>query len=208
MKDLIIFGAGSIGKFIFYNIGLFNGEYNILGFMDEDKNKTRSGLCGLPVFGTDYLQPDTVNNLCIVVAVSSPVAKEAIINKLKAYNLEFPNFISFNSWLSEEVTTGCGIIIYPNSSVNYETKINDFVTINAGCSIGHNVTIGKFSTLAPGVCLAGFTDIEEKVDIGIGSCSRQKVKIGCGSVIGGQTMLIENVMPGRTVVGVPAKIIK
>ena len=208
MKNLIVFGAGDVGKFIVYNIDLFNEEYNILGFMDDDECKVGKELCGLPVFGIDYLRLNMTDNLSMVIAISSPVAKEIIVNKLKPYNLEFPIFISSNSWLSKGVTTGCGIIIYPNTSVNYESEINDFVTINAGCSIGHNVKIGRFSTLAPGVSLAGFTEIEENANLGIGCCSRQKVKIGHGSVIGGQAMLIKDVESGRTAAGVPAKIIR
>jgi len=208
MKNLIVFGAGDLGKFIVYNIDMFDGEYNILGFMDEDSNKLGSNLCGLPIFGIDYLESNKIDNLCIVIAISSPAAKEAISKKLKPYGVQFPNFISPNSWLSKGVKIGHGILIYPGSSVDFETEIGDFVTINAGCSIGHNVTIKQFATLAPGVNLAGFTKIGEKANLGIGCCSVQKIQIGSCSIIGGQAMLIEDVEPGRTVAGVPAKIIK
>ncbi|WP_165042777.1 acetyltransferase [Dysgonomonas sp. ZJ709] len=208
MKNLIVFGAGDLGKFIVYNIEMFDNEYNILGFIDEDVNKVGGELCGLPIFGIGYLQSNKIDNLCIVIAMSSPTAKEAISKKLKPYDVEYPNFISPNSWLSKGVKIGRGVLIYPESSVDFETEIGDFVTINAGCSIGHNVAIGQFATLAPGVNLAGFTKIEEKANLGIGSCSIQKIKIGSCSIVGGQAMLIENVESGRTVVGVPAKIIK
>lgn len=208
MKDLIVFGAGDLGKFIVYNIKMFDDDYNLLGFMDEDVNKVGGELCGLPIFDIDYLQSNKIDDLCIVIAMSSPAAKEAISKKLKSYSVKFPNFISPNSWLSKGVKIGQGVLIFPENSINFETEIGDFVTINAGCSIGHNVTIGQYSTLAPAVNLAGFTKIEEKANLGIGCSSIQKVKIGSCSIIGGQAMLIKDVEPGRTVVGVPAKIIK
>lgn len=207
MKNLIVFGAGDLGKHIVYNIDMFGEEYNILGFMDEDTNKIGQELCGLPIFGKDYLESNKTEALYMVIAMSSPAAKEAVLEKLKSYNIEFPNFISPLSWISQGVKLGRGILVYPNTTIDFETEISDFVTVNAGCSVGHNVTIGRFSTLAPGVNLAGFTKIEEKADLGIGCCSIQKVEIGRQSVVGGQAMLIRNVEPGKTVVGVPAKII-
>lgn len=208
MKNLIVFGAGDLGKFIVYNIEMFDPEYNILGFMDQDTNKIGGELCGLPIFDIDYLKSSQIEDLSIVIAISSPTAKEAILKKLELYNLKFPNFISPDSWISKGVKKGRGILIYPNSTIDFEAEIGDFVTINAGCSIGHNVSIGKFSTLAPGVNLAGFTKIEEKANLGIGSCTIQKIKVGSCSTIGGQAMLIKDVEPHSTVVGVPAKIIK
>jgi len=207
MKNLIVFGAGDLGKFIVYNIDMFGDGYNVLGFMDEDMNKVGWELCGLPIFGIDYLQSYKTENLSMVIAVSSPAAKELIAKKLAPYDIEFPNFISPDSWVSKGVKMGKGILIYPNTSVDFEAEINDFVIVNAGCTIGHNVTIGQFSTLAPGVNLAGFTKIEEKANLGIGCCSIQNVKIGNHSIIGGQAILIKDVQPGTTVVGVPARII-
>lgn len=208
MKNLIVFGAGDLGKFIVYNIDMFDYKYNILGFMDEDSNKINQKLCGLPIFDIGYLQSNQIDNLCMIIAINSPLAKEAIVKKLKPYNIEFPNFIAPGSWISNGVKMGCGIIIYPNCSVDFESEIQNFVTINAGCSIGHNVTIGQFSSLAPGVNLAGFTQIEKGASLGIGCCSIQNINIGCNAVIGGQAMLIEDVEPQKTVVGVPAKTIK
>lgn len=208
MKDLIIYGAGDVGKFIAYNLDLFDGEYNLLGFIDDDKGKTGGEICGLPVFGSDYLQANDTRGLSVAIAINSPAAKEAVVKKLEPYKLAFPNFIARNSWLSNGVTLGNGIIIYPNCSINYETEIGNFATINAGCAIGHNAGIGDYSSLAPVVGLGGFTRIGRGANLGIGCCTKQGVEIGAGCVIGGQAMVIENIPAGRTAVGVPAKVIK
>lgn len=208
MKRLIVYGAGDLGKFIVYNIDMFGEEYDIIGFMDDDTHKIGQTLCGLPVFGIDYLNSSKTDGLNVVIAISSPRAKECISQRLATFRLEFPNFISPKSWISKGTKMGKGILLYPNSSIDYEAEIGDFTTINAGCTVGHNVTIGRFATLAPGVNLSGFTRVEEKANLGIGCCSIQRIRIGSHSVIGGQAMLIEDVESDRTVVGVPAKIIK
>lgn len=73
------------------------------------------------------------------------------------------------------------------------------------CAVGHDCTIGKFSALAPGVNLGGFTKIGEGVDMGIGSATKQNIVVGNEAVIGGQAMLVKNVPPAAKVAGVPAK---
>jgi len=43
------------------------------------------------------------------------------------------------------------------------------------------------------------------VDVGIGASTIQNMVIGAGSVVGGQSMIINNVSPGAIVAGVPAR---
>ena len=121
-----------------------------------------------------------------------------IINK-------FPNFIAENTWISNSVAVGKGIIIYPGVAINHESEIGDFVIINMNCAIGHNTKIEKCSSLAPGVNFAGFTHVGPYSEIGIGTATTQQIKIGEGSVIGGQSMVICNTEAYATYVGVPAK---
>lgn len=204
MKNLIILGAGDVGKFLAYNQSLFEEQYNLLGFWDEDPAKVGTRLCGLPVLGMEYLDAAAPGTLHAAVAMSCPAAKRAVTEKLRPYGLHFPNFIARGSWLSGGITLGQGVIIYPNCSIAHETVIGNFVTVNAGCTLGHNTQIGDYANLSPGVHLAGFTRVGELADLGIGCCTRQRTEIGARSVVGGQAMLIDNVEPGRTVVGVPA----
>jgi sugar O-acyltransferase (sialic acid O-acetyltransferase NeuD family) len=134
--------------------------------------------------------------------------KFKIVKRLEEYGVYFPNFIAKNVWVSNNVNLGKGIILYPGVSINYESVIGDFVIMNMNCAVGHNCTVESYTTLAPGVNLGGYTHIEESASIGIGVSTIQKVRVGKSSIVGGQSMLVKNVTPGSTVVGVPAKVIK
>lgn len=206
MKDLMIIGAGNVGGFLALNQDLFKGKYNILGFLDDDTNKIGSKFCDLPVLGKiNDLKKN--KNTSVVLGIANPKIKKSILERI-GNGFHFPNFISKNAWISNKVTIGNGVIIYPNVSINHETIIEDFVVINMNCAIGHNSTIEKCCSLAPGVNFAGFTYVEPFVEIGIGVSTIQKIKIGKGSIIGGQTMLVKDVPKESKVVGNPGKIIK
>jgi sugar O-acyltransferase (sialic acid O-acetyltransferase NeuD family) len=207
-KNLIIIGAGNVGGFIAYNQDLFPEKYNILGFLDDDANKTGKQLYGYPVIGDINHALSIPRETAIVIGIASPKVKRKVYERLIGKGFSYPSFISKNAWLSTHVKVGDGVIIYPGVSVNYETMIEDFVIINMNCAIGHNCSIAKYCALAPGVNLAGFTRIEESVDLGIGVSTRQNIIVGEGAVIGGQTMLVRNVIPGTKVAGVPGNIIE
>ncbi len=205
MKNLIIIGAGNVGGFLAYNQNLFEEQYNLLGFLDDDTSKLGKEFYGLKVIGnTEYLF-SLDKNTAVVIGIAFPKAKRKVFEKIKDNGNEFPSFVSKNAWLSNSVSVGKGVILYPGVSINYETVVEDFVIMNMNCAIGHNCTIGKFSALAPGVNLAGFTKIEEAVDMGIGSATKQNIIVGKDAVIGGQTMLVKNVEPGSKAAGVPGR---
>lgn len=208
MKQLVIIGAGNVGGYLSYNIDSF-GDYEVLGFLDDDHHKHGRTLYGRRVLGgiNEIEILSKTEKLEVVIGISSPIAKQKMYHRLKAFNVIFPNFIAKNVWLSNQVTIGKGVILYPGVSINYETKIEDFVIMNMNCAIGHNCTIGQYSTLAPGVNLAGFTHLEAMVSVGIGVSTKQNVKVGHSSNIAGQSMLIKDVEPNTTVGGVPAKVL-
>lgn len=206
MKDLIIIGAGNVGGFLALNQKLFDNQYNIIGFLDDDTIKIGKEFWKIPVLGK-IEDINKFNDISVVIGVSNPKIKKNILKKI-GDEFYFPNFISKNAWISNKVTIGKGVIIYPNVSINHESIIDDFVVINMNCAIGHNSTIKKCCSLAPGVNFAGFTTVESYVEIGIGVSTIQNTKIGTSSIIGGQTMLVKDVPEGVTVVGNPGKIME
>lgn len=208
-QKLLIIGAGNIGGFISYNIESF-GNYELLGFLDDDPKKIGKQIYGSKVLGT-IASIDTHivdNQIAVVIGIGNPNIKSKIASHLQDKNLIFPNFIGENVWISQHVILGKGIVIYPGTSINYETVIGDFSIINMNCAIGHNCELGTFSTLAPGVNLGGFTIIGQQTDFGIGATTIQGVAIGENVQVGGQTMIIKNVGDNEVVVGNPARLIK
>lgn len=205
-SKLLIIGAGNVGGFLSYNIDEF-GSYDILGFLDDDQEKHNTKLYGKQVLGgiDKISELSQIENVSVAIGISSPKARYAMAKKLSNLNLQFPNFISKNVWISKHVEFGKGNIIYPGVSINYESRFGDFIIMNMNCAVGHNAVIESYTTLAPGVNLGGYTHIEQKVNVGIGVSTRQFIRVGHSSVIGGQSMLVKDVLPQSVVKGVPGR---
>lgn len=202
--DLIIVGAGSVGCHISQNIQEY-GNFNLLGFVDDAPEKQGKKIYGYDVLGkVDTLL--NLKNIAVVVGIAFPKIKARIVRQLSANKtLSFPTLISPRAWISNGSTIGAGCIIYPGATINYGCKIHDYVVINMNCSIGHECCIGDFSSLAPGVNLAGHTAVGKEGEIGIGASTKQSVKIGDFAIIGGQAMIIKDVEQNTRVIGVPGK---
>lgn len=208
-QKLIIVGAGSVGKFIAYNIDQFTVSFEILGFLDDDLSKHGNTMAGYQVIGTiDSLKEFSGTGCAIVWGIAFPKIKKLLFDKYQDLVFDFPSFISKSAWISQSVTIGSGCIIYPGTSINYECEIGNFVVINMNCSLGHNCSVGPYSSLAPGVNFAGHTKVGHYVEVGIGATTIQNVVIHDYAIIGGQSMLVNDVMNSDVVVGIPAKSIK
>jgi sugar O-acyltransferase (sialic acid O-acetyltransferase NeuD family) len=208
-KKLLIIGAGSVGKFIAYNINQFTKSFEVIGFLDDDVTKHNSMIAGFPVIGfLDKLIEFSGKDVAIVFGIAFPFVKKKIFEQYQNLDFEFPNFIAKDVWISEGVTLGKGCIIYPGTTINYETVIDDFVIINMNCSLGHNCTIKSYSSLAPGVNLGGNTRIGNCVELGIGSSTIQGVIVDDFAKVGGQAMVITNIPKADIFIGIPAKSMK
>lgn len=100
--------------------------------------------------------------------------------------------------------------VFSSSSIGPRTKfsyggiglvIHQRASIGADCIIGSNVTIGGRS---------GHKEvpvIEDGVYVGTGAKLLGPIRIGAGSIIGANAVVLQDVPAGATAVGVPARII-
>ncbi|PAU94021.1 acetyltransferase [Aliifodinibius salipaludis] len=206
-KELFIVGAGSVGGHIAHNIVGYSDEYKVAGFFDDDLQKVGKTQFGIEVLGTvkDLLK---LKNANVLIGIAFPKLKRKIIELLSVnQTLKFPTLIHPKAWISKGVSIGKGCIIYPGTTINYGSEINDFVCINMNCSLGHHTFVGRYSSFAPGVNTGGHSIVEEGTDIGIGASTLQGTCIGSNSIVGGQAMVISDVKAESTVVGIPAKLL-
>ena len=78
MKDIVIVGTGGCAKEILFLLEENNKieeEWNILGFIDCDKNQTN---LKYPVLGDDDWLMEQTRELAVVIAVGSPSLKKKL----------------------------------------------------------------------------------------------------------------------------------
>jgi sugar O-acyltransferase (sialic acid O-acetyltransferase NeuD family) len=205
-KRIYIIGAGSVGGHIGTNPQLYGLEEVDIIYIDNDINKIGKFFHGKKIIGPVEYLLEIKEPINVVIGVALQSIKKRIFNKLSHMkNISFPSLIAKNAWVSPDTKIGVGVIVYPNTSINYGCTLDDFSILNMNCAVGHECHIGKFSSLAPGVNLGGNTIIGEFTEMGIGCVTKQLISIGDNVQVAGQAMVVNDLQSGVKVKGVPAK---
>ena len=101
-------------------------------------------------------------------------------------------------------------MICAGSHISPNVVLGRHVQINRSCDVSHDVVMGDYATLAPGVKVSGRVRIGARAYIGtnasiINGESDKPLVIGDDAVVGAAACVTRDVSPGSTVVGVPAK---
>ena len=205
MQRLFILGCGGFGQQIASLLPDhpgFGKEWEIQGFLDA-KTDFGGRPSRYPLLGNEDTFPFRADDL-IILAIASTEAKERLMHKL-ASKISFFTFIHPSARVLDFATVGEGSIIYPNCIVSCNVKIGRFVTLNSGTQVGHDASIGDFSSLMTHVDLGGGVSLGAHVFMGTkatvvpGKTIADHTQIAAGSVV---MRSIRN--PGCTYMGNPA----
>lgn len=209
-KRLAIYGAGGLGKEVLSLVRALP-EWEVIGYYDDGLATGTLVREGLKVLGGLSELTAAVQPLQIVLAIGSPQTKEHLSNSLKAHrHIQFPTLVHPSVILQDPkcISFGPGCIVGAGSILTTDIQVAEHVLINLSCTIGHDVRIGKFSSVMPGVNLAGEVTIGQGVLIGAGANIINRLEVGDNSRVGAGAVVIRSVPSQVTAVGVPARIIK
>jgi sugar O-acyltransferase (sialic acid O-acetyltransferase NeuD family) len=150
--------------------------------------------------------PLTKKDYCII-AVADCVWKEKIYNHLKR-KVSFYTYISPDAVVGKFNQISEGSIVCPKCIISTNVVLGKCVTINSSTQLGHDVTVGDFTSIMGSVNLNGGVSVGSKVYIGSKATIIPKTLIEDNSMVGAGSVVIRKVKTGTTVFGNPAKVIK
>ena len=206
MKDLIIVGASGFGRELVQyveDINQVSPEWNILGFLDDNPQALDGCKTAYKIIGSikNWRPKECEYFAC---ALAFPQVKKNVVMMLKERGAKFATLIHPTALINKYAELGEGLIVTPRSNINTDAKIGDFVSV-LGSGIGHDATVGSWSTLSGRCSINGHVQIGEMVYIACGVSIAPSKKIGDGATIGIGSVVINNVKAGTPVFGNPAK---
>ena len=140
-----------------------------------------------------------------------PSLKALVYHKI-AHRYYKKNRLFLSRWISQRARRKTGIEIHPGAIIGR----NVFIDHGMGVVIGETAVVGNNVTIFHGTTLGGIDgakgekrhpSVEDDVLIGAGAKVLGDITIGRGAKIGANAIVLNDVPPYATAVGVPAKIL-
>jgi sugar O-acyltransferase (sialic acid O-acetyltransferase NeuD family) len=210
--DLVIFGADGFAREVaaWAEHATFGAvAFRLVAFIDDPN--PGGMLRDRPVLHSRDVSE--VGEPVFVVAVGSPGLRQRIAAEAEAAGLRAaPPLVHPTVDLDlERVSIGDGTVVCPRCTLTTDIEIGRHAQINLHCTVGHDVRLGDYATLAPGVHISGRVSVGRGAYFGTGAVTidgtRDKpLVVGEDAVVGAGAVVTKEVPPAVTVVGVPARV--
>ncbi|MGJ7460574.1 acetyltransferase [Halomonas sp. MA07-2] len=206
-RELVIIGASGFGKEVAWlarRLGI-----TVKGFLDDDPVLKSEKFYTYPVLGSVASWPEyAASNF--IIAIASPRIRKKIVTEMRHDGSpQFATLVDPQASVELEFTQlGQGTVICAGSVITAAVSIGEHCIVNKLCSVGHDVVVEAFSTIAPKVMLSGFVHLHQGSEVGAASAIRQNVRVGRGAMVGMGSIVLKDVPDNTLVVGSPARHLK
>lgn len=206
MKNLIIIGAGGMGRTVYSNalesVG-YGEKFVVKGFIDDNLSALDGFPNYPPILGkiSNYVPQYNDTFVSSIGGASRRLCMEMIIAKGGA----FQELIHKTARIYTNAQLGKGNFVGAFSVIGNDATVGDYNMIQSYTVIGHDVVMGNWNRIDTHVTCVGGVVIEDDVNIHTAAIISHKVIIETGSHVGAGSFVIRKVKAGTTVMGNPAK---
>jgi sugar O-acyltransferase (sialic acid O-acetyltransferase NeuD family) len=184
-----------------------HGEYEVVGFLDDDEARHGTALDGVPVLGglaavTAHPGPE------LLVCAGSGVSRERIVERLDDLGvapIRYATVVHPSVDLPAGCEVGIGSILLAGVALTAAVTVGSHVVVMPNATLTHDCVLQDFSTVCAGVALGGNVVVGRGAYLGMSSSVRENVKVGEHATLGMGAALLVDQPGGETWVGVPAR---
>ncbi|MDD4729370.1 MAG: acetyltransferase [Dysgonamonadaceae bacterium] len=205
MKQLLILGAGGMGKEILYtaqhSIG-YGTEFVVKGFLDFPNQDWDTNVYP-PILGIEDDYKIQSNDI-FTCSIGNVHLKRKVCEKMRLRGAMFQTLIHKEANIRENVKIGEGTIVDWNATVGSDVIIGENCLIQLLSIVGHDCKIGNYSRIDTQCVCVGGVVLQDCATIHTGAVVSHKVVVENDATVAAMSFVIRRVKAGTTVQGNPA----
>ena len=208
---LIITGASGHGLVV-HDIVVQTGRFEVVGFLDSGKPE------GFQHAGLKVLGPvEAVAGLLLkhnfsecIVAVGHNAVRRGCVDRISSTcpTINFPVVVHPSAVVAPGVVLGEGTVVMAGVVINPGCVIGRHCIINTGSSLDHDSRMEDYASLAPGVVTGGNVKIGHGTAICLGANIINGIHIGSDVVVGAGALVMHDLCDECVAYGSPARRIR
>lgn len=206
MSTLLLVGASGLAKEVLA-VERTRPSYANYAVLDDDPRTWGRCVAGAPVVGS-LEEVRRFSDASIVVCVGNGATRRGIVDRLTKLGVEpgrFARVLHPSVHIPVGCTVGRGSVLLAQVTLTADVRVGSHVVVMPQVTLTHDDAVDDFATLAAGVSLGGSVAVGQAVYIGMNASVREGLTLGTGSTLGMGSVLLDDLPPGGTWVGVPAR---
>jgi sugar O-acyltransferase (sialic acid O-acetyltransferase NeuD family) len=187
-------------------IDCINGQYELIGFIDDTKEKQGQTKYGYTVFDRTALEK--YKDAKVLAVPGSPVSYKKRGEHIASLGISkdrMATVVHPKASIGKHVKLGANCLIMAGVVITSNAKVGDHVCILPNTVIHHDAVIGDYTLIGCNVAIAGGTTIERNCYIGSGTNIMNGITIGEKTLIGLGSNVLKSVTANSKIAGNPAK---
>ena len=199
-QPLIVYGAGGHGLVVAEAAAA--AGWRVRGFVD-DNPAIRHVEDGEVLDRAILVQEKAI----VIIAIGDNATRQRLANQIFDDGHQPATVVHPTSWVSPSAQLGRGVFVGPQAVIHSRSRISDGVIVNSGSIVEHDCVVRAYAHIAPRAAIGASARIGERSLIGLGASVHLGTQIGVSCTVGVGAAVVKDVGDGRTVVGVPAKVL-
>jgi acetyltransferase EpsM len=208
-EKLIIWGAGGHAAVV-ADIVRLDRTRELVGFVDDTGREARSAFLELRVLRTREalaaMQQKGVREA--IIAVGDCGARLRLAKAAKQMGFRLGLAIHPRAVVASSAKLGMGTVVAAGAVINPRAIVGENVIVNTCASVDHDCVVQDGAHICPGAHLAGNVKVGRGAWVGIGATVIDGITIGDGAFIAAGSVVVRDIPPAATAMGVPAKVVR